>query len=283
MHGTCDTERPKSFNLREAMTISPTSQSAAAELRALIFDVDGTLADTERNAHRPAFNAAFRDAGLNWEWSVELYGELLAVTGGKERIRRYVDDHRPQFSPPSSLDDYIADLHKAKTAHYTAMVAQGAVPLRPGVRRLLAEAHDAGLRLAIATTTTLDNVTALLERCLDPQAASWFDVIAAGDVVPKKKPAPDIYLYALEQLGLSAVDCLAVEDSANGLRSARAAGLQTVVTVSDYTSADDFTGALVVLDHLGEPGEPPRTLAGPWTIEGPVDIATLRRLHAGAG
>lgn len=262
------------------MTILQTARPDTAELRALILDVDGTLADTERNAHRPAFNAAFRDAGLDWEWSVELYGELLAVTGGKERIRRYVDQYQPGFSPQGSLDDYIAGLHKAKTGHYTALVAQGAVPLRPGVRRLLAEAREAGLRLAIATTTTLDNVTALLERCLDPQAASWFEVIAAGDVVPRKKPAPDIYLYTLEKLGLSAAECLAVEDSANGLRSALGAGLRTIVTVSDYTVADDFTGAAIVLDHLGDSGHIPRTLAGSCTLDGPVDVAALRRLHA---
>lgn len=130
-------------------------------LQALLFDVDGTLADTERDGHRPAFNAAFREFGLDWEWDVSLYGELLSVTGGKERMKHYVDTYRPDYEKPADFDDLVAELHKAKTRHYTAMLAEGKVPMRPGVERLLREAMDAGLRLAIATTTTPENVTAL--------------------------------------------------------------------------------------------------------------------------
>ncbi|MCW9088172.1 MAG: HAD hydrolase-like protein, partial [Gammaproteobacteria bacterium] len=162
-------------------------------LKALLFDVDGTLADTERDGHRVAFNRAFSEAGLDWEWSEELYGKLLAVTGGKERIRYYLDSFNTGFVPPAELDSFIAGLHQAKTRHYVEMLSSGAIPLRPGVKRLISEAREAGMRLAVATTTTPENVSALLENAMAPDAMDWFEVIAAGDVVPAKKPAPDIY------------------------------------------------------------------------------------------
>lgn len=250
-----------------------------SELRALLFDVDGTLAETEE-VHRRSFNAAFAEAGLDWAWSVADYRALLAVTGGKERIRHYLDTQRTDFPRPADLDGFIAELHRSKTRIYTATVAAGEVPLRPGVRRLLEQARAEGMRMAIATTTTPDNVTALLQASVAPDAESWFEVIAAGSMVPKKKPAPDIYFYALEQMGLSAADCLAFEDSENGLLAARAAGLKTLVTVSDYTQDHDFTGAALLLDHLGEPEHPFTRLAGQINDARCVDLAFLRRLHA---
>ena len=252
-------------------------------LQALLFDVDGTLADTERDGHRLAFNRAFAEAGLDWRWDAALYGELLAITGGKERMRHYVERYRPDWSKPKNFSELVAQLHAAKTAHYTAMLAQGVIPLRPGVRRLLAEARAAKLRLAIATTTTPANVSALLRHTLGSGAESWFEVIGAGDAVPAKKPAPDIYYYALEHMGLPASACLAFEDSENGVRAARAAGLKTVVTVNDYTRAHDFTGAAIVLDHLGEANQPFKILS-PTPVNG-FSFATLDfllRLHAAA-
>jgi HAD superfamily hydrolase (TIGR01509 family) len=246
-------------------------------LKALLFDVDGTLADTERDGHRPAFNAAFREFGLDWEWDVDLYGELLSVTGGKERIRHYVERYRPDWSRPADFDDLVVALHRAKTRHYTRMLAEGAIPLRPGVRRLLSEARQAGLILGIATTTTPDNVTALLQHSLAPDGADWFAVIAAGDIVPAKKPAPDIYHWAMQRLGLSPQDCLAFEDSENGLRASLGAGLATVVTVNDYTRTHDFTGALAVLSDLGEPHAPYTRLDAAAAGERAwVDLARLR-------
>jgi HAD superfamily hydrolase (TIGR01509 family) len=231
-------------------------------LAALIFDVDGTLADTERDGHRVAFNQAFAEAGLDWHWDVPRYGELLAVTGGKERMRHYLDRYRPDWPRPTDLDALIARLHAAKTRHYTALLSEGGIPLRPGVERLLREARAAGVRLAIATTTTPENVTALLAHALAPEALSWFEVIAAGDIVPAKKPAPDIYHYALEKMRLSPTECLAFEDSENGLLAARGAGLRTVITINDYTRDHDFNGATLVLDQLGEPGQPFSQLSG---------------------
>jgi HAD superfamily hydrolase (TIGR01509 family) len=248
-------------------------------LKALLFDVDGTLADTERDGHRVAFNQAFAEAGLDWVWDVPLYGKLLAVTGGKERIRHYVDQYRADYRRPADFDRLVVRLHAAKTRLFTTLVAQAGIPLRTGVRRLLDEARRTGVRLAIATTTTPENVSALLHHALAPDSTGWFDVIAAGDVVPTKKPAPDIYLYVLERLRLLPSDCIAFEDSENGLRSALAAGVTTVVTVNDYTRAQNFQGAALVLDHLGEPDRPCHVLSG--TSQNgmvKIDLASLDRL-----
>ncbi|MEJ2644813.1 MAG: HAD family hydrolase [Gammaproteobacteria bacterium] len=248
-----------------------------SEFDALLFDVDGTLAETEE-VHRQSFNAAFAAAGLDWEWSPKLYRKLLAVTGGKERIRYYLDSFRTDFPRPDDLQDFIAGLHKAKTDIYTSTVAAGEVPLRPGVRRLLQEARAAGRRLAIATTTTPDNVTALLEHSLDRHAPGWFEVIGAGSVVPSKKPAPDIYEYVLDALGAAPERCLAFEDTENGVRSALGAGVPTLVTVSAYSRGQDFSGATLVLDHLGEPDMPFTVLAGDAHGARYVDVRLLDRL-----
>lgn len=223
-----------------------------AELKCLLWDVDGTLADTERDGHRVAFNMAFAEAGIEREWDVPTYGELLAVTGGKERIR--FDYERRNLEPPPAEE--IARLHALKTNKYQELIASGEIPLRSGVRRLLTEAWEAGITLGVATTTTPAALDALIEHSLGSEWFDHFAVLAAGDIVPAKKPAPDIYHHAMAELGVDSKQCLALEDSGNGWKAASAAGLSCVVTINDYTHMHDFTGADLVVSEFGEPDSP---------------------------
>lgn len=249
-----------------------------SKLKALLFDVDGTLADTERDGHRVAFNMAFEDAGLEWNWDEALYGELLAVTGGKERIRFYLDEFNTDFEKPANFDDFVKGLHESKTKFYTQLMAEGKIPLRTGVERLIKEAKEAGMRMAVVTTTTPANVTALLESTLGPDSESWFEVIAAGDIVPAKKPAPDIYDWALEQMNLTPEEAIAFEDSANGIKSSSAANLKTIVTINEYTKDDDFSDAVVVLDHMGEPGQSFTLLSGDTFGQDHLDLDLVHKI-----
>ena len=244
-----------------------------SEIKALLFDVDGTLADTEKDGHRVAFNKAFQEADLDWYWTVDIYGDLLSVTGGKERIRYYLEKSQVPPPPVDDLAGFIADLHKAKTAHYTRMLGEGSIPLRPGVERLLNEAREKGMRLAIATTTTPANVTALLESTLGKESIDWFEVIAAGDIVPAKKPAPDIYIWAMEKMQITPDEVVAFEDSENGVRSVLDAGIKRLlITVNDYTRDHNFAGASLVLEELGEPDKPAKVIEGKAPAKGYVTL-----------
>ena len=218
-------------------------------LKAIIFDVDGTLADTE-DAHRIAFNKSFSDNHLNWNWDVALYDKLLAVTGGKERIKYFIDSFLPEFQKPDDFENFVKHLHVVKTGYYTSMLAEGHIPLRPGIKQLINDAHANGILLAIATTTSPENVSALLEVGLGKNWQSYFSCVGCGDIVPKKKPAPDIYNWVLNNLNLTPADCIALEDSSNGLRSSLAAGIKTYITMNHYTRTQDFTGAAAVFDDL---------------------------------
>ena len=250
-------------------------------IKALIFDVDGTIADTEET-HRQAFNAAFLEHGLAWDWSPREYAELLRTSGGKERIAVYIESLRLEAQEKARLVRMVQLIHGSKTRIYGELIADGRAPLRPGVSRLIGEARSAGLRLGIASTTTSANISALIGAQFGAAAWNWFEALACGDVVSNKKPAPDIYTRALGMLRLPAQDCVAFEDSVNGLRSAKAAGLYTVVTPTVWSEGQDFSGADLLLRSLGDAAAPlaaedARLAGGPY-----LALARLQQLHAAA-
>ena len=237
---------------------------ASAALQALIFDVDGTLADTE-SVHLAAFNQAFAELGMDWVWTQAMYLKLLDVSGGKERILHYWKQVNPDIKALAAQDlqDRIDSIHALKTAHYENAVNSGAVNLRPGVLKLMDEALSAGLQLSIATTTSPVNIAALLSHAVGADWRMNFTAIGDASTAPLKKPHPQVYLQMLEALNLPASACLALEDSNNGLRAATAAGLATVITTNPFTLHHDFTGALKVVPDLSM-----------------VNLARLRQWHA---
>lgn len=236
----------------------------SAALQALIFDVDGTLADTE-SAHMAAFNQAFVEEGLDWVWDVTLYTELLNISGGKERILHYWNQVNPGIKAINgqALNEKISRIHELKTAAYEHAVNTGAVSLRPGVLKIMDEALNAGLQLAIATTTSPVNIAALMRHAIGSDWRLNFSAIGDASTAPIKKPHPQVYLQMLDALQLPARQCLAFEDSGNGLRAATAAGLATLITPNSFTAHHDFTGALKVVPDLGQ-----------------VNLQQLRQWHA---
>ena len=253
--------------------------SGTTSLQAVIFDVDGTLAETELNGHRIAFNRAFAEFNIDWHWTPELYGELLALPGGKERIRFYAQTHAPDLLGRLDLDTWVARLHQLKNEFYSALLLAGAIPLRPGVVRLIHELREAGIRLAIASTTTPSNLQSLIMAHFKYEMMSLFEVIGAGDLVARKKPAPDIYQWVLRQMDLPPEACLVIEDSSAGLAAARAAGLPTLITVSAYAAGGNFDAALSVVSDLGEANAPARHIGGSPLRGACVDLAQLRTWH----
>lgn len=220
-------------------------------VKAIIFDCDGVLVDTERDAHRVGFNLAFKQFGIDAEWSVELYGRLVLIAGGKERMRGYFDE----FGWPAGTetdeqkDALILDLHLAKTKITSEIVSS--LPVRPGILRIIDEAMAAGVKLGVCTTSNPKFIDAVLD-LFGPERKAYFSFVHAGDVVAKKKPAPDIYLLALETLGLPTHECIVIEDSRNGLLAATRAGLPTLITTSTYTIDEDFDEAVKVVSELGD-------------------------------
>ncbi len=248
-------------------------------LRAVVLDVDGTLVDSERDGHRVAFNRAFEEAGLEDRWDVALYGELLEVTGGERRINAYFDQKGIADDEHREL---AGRLHARKTELFIEMAKVGEIEPRPGVNELLEELEKADVRLSVATTGTRAWVRPLLDRLFGLER---FETIVTAEEAPERKPDPSAHQMALAHLGLPASAAPAVEDSLNGLRAARAAGLACVVVVNDYTREQDFTGADLVLDGFGRPDDPTRVLADPHHLDPPgrLDVGTLRRLAEAMG
>jgi len=222
-----------------------------ASLKALIFDCDGVLVDTERDGHRVAFNRAFAQKGLNVEWDVPLYGELLKVAGGKERMRHYFDT-TDWPACVTDKDAFIKELHKLKTDCYMQIIDSGQLPLRSGVARLVDEAIAANIALAVCSTSNEQAVNMVIERMLGLERKSRFAVILAGDVVSRKKPDPEIYNLVLSKLGLQPQECVVIEDSRNGLLAAKSAGTKCVITTNGYTENEDFSEADLVVSELGD-------------------------------
>jgi HAD superfamily hydrolase (TIGR01509 family) len=241
---------------------------------ALIFDCDGVLADTEKDGHLPAFNEAFAEFDLPIRWDEATYAEKLRIGGGKERIAS-------EFNDGAERTDLIKQLHARKTQLFTDRVDAGLLPGRPGIHRLIGDVLENGWTVAVASTSAEPSVRAVLEHAVGAELAGRCHVFA-GDIVAKKKPAPDIYLKVLDDLGLDPADCLVVEDSGIGVAAARGAGLTTIVTVSSYTAGDDFTGAALVLSHLGDPGDPASVIAAPAGVrpDGMVTEGDLEQLLA---
>lgn len=215
-------------------------------VKALIFDCDGVLAETERDGHRVSFNRVFEEKGISTEWSIKEYGDLVKISGGKERMRAFF---KKRFS-----DDYIVELHKRKTDIFMEMSAGGQLPLRPGIKRIIKEAHDEGILLFVCSTSHEKSVSSLLKANLAEEYFSWFSELFCGDIVKAKKPAPDIYNLVKEKYNLRGSECLVVEDSRNGLLAAKAAGMNCIVTPSFYSKDEDFTEADIVVSSLGDPG-----------------------------
>lgn len=230
-----------------------------SQLKAIIFDVDGTFADTERDGHRVAFNEAFANEGLDWYWDEKMYGELLSIGGGRERIEGYIRYYRHDVVDP----ELVSRLHAAKAIAFTQLIASGAVPLRSGVARLIAEAKAAGVQVAVATNCSYTSLNALTQRFFQQTADELFDVRVTGDMLLAKKPNPEAYNKALAGLGLPVENCVAIEDSNMGLTAAKEAGLTTIVTVNEYTQHEDVSAAQLILTQLGEPDTATQLITAP--------------------
>ena len=220
-------------------------------MKALIFDCDGVLVDTEKDGHRVAFNMAFKEMGWDFEWDVALYGELLKIAGGKERMKHYFNE-RGWPDGTDNKETLIKDLHKLKTGLYMKIIESGQLPLRPGVARLVDEAIADNMMIAVCSTSNERSVNMVVEKMLGPQRKIRFNAILAGDVVSKKKPDPEIYNLAEKELGLPAEECVVVEDSRNGLLAAKGAQMKCIVTTSTYTVNEDFREAEQVVSELGD-------------------------------
>ena len=221
-------------------------------LKAIIFDCDGVLVDTERDGHRVAFNRTFAQKGYDYEWSVDLYGELLNIAGGKERMCHFFDSEGWP-GDVADRDDFIREMHRLKTDFYMKIVESGELTIRPGIARIVDEAISEDIILAVCSTSNERAVNSIVETMLGEERKASFAAILAGDVVSKKKPDPEIYNLAMSRLNLNPAECVVVEDSRNGFLAAKAAGIPCLVTTNGYTENEDFTGAVKIVPDLGDP------------------------------
>lgn len=230
------------------------------QLKAIFFDMDGTIIDTEKDGHRVAFNEAFARLGINAEWDVAKYHQLLQIAGGKERMKFFFQGEGKEFLPAEkSIDDFVQQLHLLKTEIFVSLIESSKLPLRPGIKRLMQEAKEKGILIGICTTSNEKAVKAIVNSLL---ADIKIDLILAGDIVANKKPDPEIYLLALQKTGLAGDEVLVVEDSENGLIAGKAAGIKVLVTVNEYTKNENMTGAETVITSLGNENEKAQVLAG---------------------
>ncbi len=249
-------------------------------LQAVLFDCDGVLSETERDGHRIANNQAFQALNINAHWSVDEYRELVRVSGGKERLRYYFSKYPDKF-PPKYLDDaYISLIYREKTNQFLSLVSNGHLNLRPGVARLLKELKEHHIFVAVCSTSHESNVRALLEKNLGSDYESYVNAFCCGDIVPRKKPAPDIYLHCLNTYHLNPHKTVAIEDSENGLVAATTAKLNCLITQSVYTTEENFQGAALILDNLGDYNAPATQLTSSADIPLPHNMVTVHLLDA---
>ena len=251
-------------------------------LRALLFDLDGTLAETEAFGHRPSYNDAFRELGLRFRWSERLYKRLLERASGKDRLHHYLKRYEPELGEHAdavseSEEAWVDHVHALKSQHFNRRLQAGQVPLRPGVARLLREASDAGLRLAVVSNASARSIKPFLQHGLGAELAQRVSLVVGGESGLARKPAPDLYRHALDKLKLAHYECIAIEDSEMGLAAARAAGLPTVITINAETLSHDFLGAALVLNHLGDPSQPAAVVRGHMD-EAWLTLKTLRHI-----
>ena len=247
------------------------------KLKAIIFDVDGTLANTEE-IHRQSFNSAFAEFGIKYAWSTREYIDLLAISGGKERITAWLKSRDSGCGGDLDIRELALRIHQRKSGIYRETLCTGHISPRPGVVRLIREARERGIKLGIATSSSRANVETLLARILDKESRSAFDAIATSDIIADKKPSPCVYQFALAALGLTPGECMAIEDTTNGNRAALSCGIATVITIHEFTVDNDFTGAHLVIDQLGEPGQPFRIISGSARGKHFVDVDLLQSI-----
>jgi HAD superfamily hydrolase (TIGR01509 family) len=250
------------------------------KLKGIIFDVDGTIADTEE-IHRQAFNKTFKEHDIDWHWPKDEYREILLISGGKERFRKHLHEDHELKDKIDDHEAFVHDLHKAKSKHYRNLLKSDGIEFRPGVIRLIKEAREKGILIGVATSSSMANLRSLFKKILDIEPNELFNSIVTSDTVQDKKPSPAAYQCVLAGLGLNAEDCVAIEDTQNGNLAALAAGLKTIITTHAYTIDNDFCGASIVADNLGEPDEPFTLSQGNSFGKNFVDIELLNDIVSG--